>query len=123
LPIVNYAAALNELAAEISDTAEGKGFWDYEAIGDDGLIPTKLALVHSEVSEALAVHRNDYDDDDLDATTGMTPMQEDDFAEEVADIIIRCLDVVGYYGLDIGNIVLDKMETNRGRPYRHGKRY
>jgi NTP pyrophosphatase (non-canonical NTP hydrolase) len=123
LPIVNYAAALNELAAEISDTAEGKGFWDYEAIGDDGLIPTKLALVHSEVSEALAVHRNDYDDDDLDATTGMTPMQEDDFAEEVADIIIRCLDLVGYYGLDIGNIVLDKMEKNRGRPYRHGKRY
>lgn len=123
MPIVNYAAALNELANEIGDTAEGKGFWDYDTIGDDGLIPTKLALVHSEVSEALAVHRDDYDDDDPDVHTRMTPMQEESFTEELADILIRVLDLAGYYDLDIGNSVLDKMEKNRGRPYRHGKRY
>jgi NTP pyrophosphatase (non-canonical NTP hydrolase) len=122
-PIVNYAQAINDLAHEISDTAEGKGFWDYDGIGDVGLIPVKLVLIASEVSEALAEHRTEFDDDDEDVQTGMTPMQEDKFTEELADIIIRTLDIAGYFDLDIGNIVLEKMEKNRSRPYRHGKRY
>lgn len=122
-PIINYVAALNELADKISDTAEEKGFWDIDHAGDTGIIGLKLALIHSEVSEALAVHRAEYDDSEEDVVTRMTPLQEDDFAEELADILIRVLDVSGYYGFDIGNIVIDKMQKNQGRPHRHGKRY
>lgn len=122
-PIVNYAAALNELADEISSVSESKGFWDMDDVGDIGLVCTKLVLIASEVSEALATFRNEYDDSEEDGVTKMTEMQEDDFAEEVADIIIRCLDLTGYYGFDIGNIILNKMEKNRQRPYRHGKRF
>lgn len=113
---------LDDLAEEISSIAEGKGFWDVE-ISDNGIIPTKLALVHSEVSEALEVYREGYDDSDSDPDTGMTEMQEDDFTEELADGIIRYLDLAGYYDLDIGRVLVSKVEKNKGRPYRHGKRF
>lgn len=125
MPIVNYAEAINELAAEISQTAEEKGFWDIEEVGEIGLIALKLALVHSEVTEALVVHRNDYENEgeQNDILTNMTSIQEDDFVGELADIVIRVLDITGYYDLDIGNAIIGKMEANRSRPYRHGKRY
>lgn len=121
--LVNYPAALNDLAEEISSTSEAKGFWDPEDVGDMGIIPLKLVLISDEVSEALKAFRDEYDDSEEDPQTRMTEMQEEDFAEEVADIIIRALDLAGYYGFDIGNIVLNKIEKNKDRPYRHGKRF
>lgn len=123
LPTINYASAINDLADEISQTAEQKGFWDYEDVGDLGLIPLKIALIHDEASEALQVHRKDYDDGDIDSNSTMTEMQEEDFAGEVADIIIRALDLGGYFDWNMGDIILNKMEHNRSRPHRHGKRY
>lgn len=121
---INYASSFDDLAQEISEIAESKGFWDYPGVDDTALIPLKLALVHSEISEALEAHRKEYDDDTPSSYTGMTPMQEDDFAEELADAVIRILDIIGYLGLEqFGHILLTKIETNRGRPYRHGKRY
>jgi NTP pyrophosphatase (non-canonical NTP hydrolase) len=120
---LHYGTALDDLAEEVANIAEYKGFWDIEQISDLAYIPIKLALVHDEVSEALQVHRNNYDDSDLDAVTQMTDMQEADFTEELADIVIRVLDVAGYFDLDIGDAVIEKIERNRNRPARHGKRY
>jgi NTP pyrophosphatase (non-canonical NTP hydrolase) len=119
---INYGQALNELANEISDIAEYKGFWN---ISDDNLtlIPLKLALIHDEVSEALQVHRREYDDADEDPISCMTSMQEDDLVEELADVVIRVLDLSGFYDLDIGRVLVDKIEKNKGRAHRHGKRY
>lgn len=109
---------LNELADEVAQTAQEKGFWDDSFY----TIPLKLALIASEVSEALAVHREEYDGEDL-PDSGMTPRQEMDFCEELADIIIRTLDVAGYYHLDIGYLLTEKMAKNKERPRKHGKRY
>lgn len=120
---IDFVRAFNDLAADISDISESKGFWDPTGIGDLGMIPTKLALVNTEVAEALEVHRNSYDDTEEDISTGMTAMQEDDFTEEIADGLIRYLDMAGYYDLPIGQAVVAKIEKNRSRPYLHGKRY
>lgn len=108
----------NELSDEIAEVAQEKGFWE------DGFytIPLKLALIASEVSEALAVHREEYDGEDL-PDSGMTPRQESDFGEELADIIIRTLDVAGYYHIDIGYLLTEKLAKNKERPRKHGKRY
>lgn len=119
---VHIADTLDDLAEAIYDNSENKGFWEEDA---DHLleIPRKLALVVSEVVEALDVHRDSYDDSTPDAVIGMTPMQEDDFTEELADIIIRTLDIAGAYGLDLGNAVVAKIEKNLSRPPKHNKRY
>lgn len=119
---IDFAKALDGLAEEISELAEQKGFWSDE-FDELSIIPIKLALVHDEVSEALRVHREVYDDGTVDVITDMTDMQEEDFTEELADIIIRVLDLAGFYGFDIGATVLDKIERNRSRPTRHNKRY
>lgn len=39
---------------------------------------------------------------------------------EMADIIIRVLDICGFYGIDIEQAVRVKMAYNDTRPYRHG---
>jgi len=121
-PIIDYREALNDLARDAFQTAASKGFHndDHPAEID---IPRKLALIHSEASEALDTLREPYDDDDLDPISGMTPMQEDDFTTEIADIIIRCLDLCASYELDIGDAVLNKMAKNQGRIFKHGKNF
>ena len=66
-----------------------------------------LALVHSEVSEALEGHRKGLMDDHLPDR----PMVE----VELADAVIRIADLAGYLELDLGGAVLAKLEYNRHR--------
>lgn len=116
------AELIDRLAEVVYDNNEQKGFWDHP---NDPLtmVPLKLALIHSEISEALAVHRDVYDDEGEDSVIGMTPMQEDDFTEELADIAIRLLDLAGGYELELGDAIVTKIEKNKGRPPKHGRRY
>lgn len=66
-----------------------------------------LALIHSEISEALEGERKDLMDDKL-------PHRK--MAEvELADAIIRILDYVGGFGYDLQGAFVEKMEFNLGR--------
>lgn len=70
-----------------------------------------LALVHSEVSEALEVDR-------------LPVVDAPAYAEELADIVIRVMDHAETIGIDLETAIVSKNERNRGREYRHGgKRY
>lgn len=71
------------------------------------VIPTKLALVHSEVSEALEGYRKGLMDDKLPER----PMIE----VELADAIIRILDIAGALELDIGGALVEKFNYNQTR--------
>lgn len=126
MTLVSYAQVFDDLADEISEIADSKGFWDYDGISESTMtIPLKIALIHTEISEALEVHRMFYDGEEPSSYSGMTPTQEQDFSEELADAVIRILDVIGFYGLgeDFGDILIAKIEKNRERPHLHGKRY
>lgn len=47
--------------------------------------------------------------------------EADEYAEELADVIIASLSVAGKLGIDIDAAVKRKMEINRQRPWKHGK--
>ncbi len=99
---------LNELSKKIRETSIRKGFQTvYPSTWRDNdlLIPTKLALIHSEVSEALEAFRND---------------DYANFKEEIADIIIRTLDLAAGLAMNVDLIVKYKMAKNASRTKMHG---
>ncbi len=95
---------LNLLAHDIHENAKSKGFYD-----DVVSFPQSIALIHSELSEALEAHRN-----------GETVER---IAEELADAVIRILDTGAYQHYNVGSALIAKMEKNKARPHKHGKRY
>lgn len=66
-----------------------------------------LALVHSEVSEALEGLRKDRQDDHLPHYKSVEV--------ELADTIIRIFDMAGAFGYNLGGAFVEKMEYNRSR--------
>ena len=65
-------------------------------------IGTMLALIHSEVSEALEGFRKDLMDDHL-TTRKMAEV-------ELADAVIRICDLAGKEGFDLGGAIMEKLE-------------
>lgn len=103
----------NELAKEIHQNAVEHGWWD-----EPRTFGEIVALCHSELSEALEEFRAGRDmvwyanKDEKTKPEGI--------AVEMADCIIRILDWVGKENIDMDAIVLEKMDYNKTRPYRHG---
>lgn len=75
--------------------------------GDVTLILSKLALVHSEVSEALEGVRKNLMDDKLPHRKMIEV--------ELADAVIRILDLCGHEGLDLAGAIDEKLAYNAQR--------
>lgn len=79
--------------------------------------PKCLALIHSEVSEALEEYRNGRLPTEVYTGNNGKP---EGIPIELADVIIRVLDYCGYAGIDIDAAISQKHEYNKSRPYRRG---
>lgn len=108
----NIAETINELCTTCNVNASRRGWWEEErSFGEI------IALIHSELSEALEYARKDMlaKSDHIPEFTGIE--------EEFADVLIRIFDYCGQKHLRLGDAVVAKMEFNKGRPYKHGKKF
>jgi len=75
-----------------------------------------IALIHSELSEALEADREDLRSDHCPELTGVQ--------EELADAFVRILHLAERLGFDLGAAVVTKMAYNETRGHKHGgKKY
>ena len=89
------------------DAALHAGWWPDAATVDPLTFSSKIALVHSELSEALEADRKNLWDDKLPHRWGREV--------ELADAVIRIFDLAGAYGMDLGAAIEEKLEYNRSR--------
>ena len=110
---------LDELAEKIIAINNFNGWDEWEPFkekqsifGDPFKLGTKLALIHSEVTEMLEIVRK--------------TNNAEEFIEEGIDVIIRTLDVIGRIGKQTGtsldDVMIRKLEKNKKRGYKHGGR-
>lgn len=116
VPLREFQRHIHELACE-------KGWWDgYERDKQGRLklttdqVISKIALIHAELSEAVEEARKS---DDYCFYFGEGDKPEG-FDIELADALIRILDLFGALGLDAHSTVLVKHAYNMRRPHRHG---
>lgn len=140
---MNYT--LKELAIMVHNNAKLHGWWDKPRE-----FPELLALIHSEVSEALEEYRNHrpitetYYSGKAKLKEFLTEWKElpensvsneiklisktptgytskpEGIPSELADVVIRVFDICEHYGIDLEKAILEKHDYNVTRPFMHG---
>jgi len=103
-----FVTTFDTIMKEVHWVNTQNGWWDSNR-GD----PEAIALIHSELSEALVglQHGNPADD----------KIPEFSSAEaEMADTVIRIMDLCYHRGWRLPEAVLRKIEFNRTRGHKHG---
>lgn len=99
---------INYMSETIHQENKDRGWWPAGKHTPCSLtVASKLCLIHSEISEAMEAHRKDLMDDHLPYRKGVEV--------ELADAMVRILDLAGALDLDIGGAMMEKLAYNRTR--------
>mgnify|MGYP001597969130 CR=1 FL=1 len=118
---MNNIEVFKELQKEIHQIAKSKGWYRKKpTVGE------LIALCHSELSEALEEYRGFGKHNKkylrIIAKDSLQDNKPVGFSVELADCIMRILDMCEYLKLDIAKAIQMKIEYNKARPYRHGNK-
>lgn len=113
---------LNDLRDAIYDDAVVHGLWESTDYTVQNFIDEQERAFNpfdktDEVLRSWAMEPIRKEVDELE----MASESEEEYAEELADVIIASLSVAGKLGIDIDAAVRRKMEINKARPWKHGK--
>lgn len=100
---------INQIRDLCHNQSRAGGWWNDLATGApiQRNVGEMLALIHSEISEALEGHRKNLNDDHLPHRKMIEV--------EMADAVIRIMDFCGGLGLDIGGALIEKLNYNAHR--------
>jgi len=105
-----FIETFNIISDNVHETAKEKGWWETDR--NDGEL---IALIHSELSEALeALRNNNPPDDKIPEFSGAEA--------ELADVIIRIMDFTAARKYRIAEALVAKIEMNKTRSYKHGNK-
>ncbi len=121
-----------EVSKAIHQNAVNKGFWE-----DGWNLSERLMLIVSEIAEAQEADRrgdSHPQKDRLDYLLQLDPKSgefqdsvkfgiKNSFGDEMADVIIRTLDLCYKMDIPIEQHIALKMKYNETREYKHGKKY
>ena len=80
----------------------------------------KLLIAHNSAMD-LAKNLSDIVRDKNYYPESTKILNKSNFAEELADVVIRVMSLAGHHKIDIGAEILKKQEKNKKREIRHGK--
>nr|UVX62855.1 MAG: MazG-like family protein [Bacteriophage sp.] len=115
---INQYMSISQMQARIHQQNKEMGWWD-----NPREMGTLLCLVHSEISEAMEGERKGLMDDHLPHRSMLEV--------ELADAMIRIMDIAASRGLDLAGAIVEKVDYNRkradhqpgARAEAHGKKF
>lgn len=132
ITVIEEKSDFNKLVDDVHKNACEKGWWD----GEERTLGEIIALMHSELSEAVEEYRNENNlkkqgiNNEHYYNFGNGILSNEDsllnkhkpegIAVELADCVIRIMDYFGKKGWDLDAIIREKHEYNKSRPYKHG---
>lgn len=117
MAVNHHVQTAGDILTKICHEASYNAGWWHDCKGQDqtnsavmeeqNVVPTKLCLIHSEISEGLEGHRKDLNDDHLPHRKMLEV--------ELADAVIRIFDLAGALRYDLGGAIAEKLAYNTQR--------